>query len=66
MGTDVLDLKFECVLCAASCTLEGHVFQEVSSAIRLVGFSTRAGVYPDTNSGGLCMRLSFSGDGEPV
>src|SRR5258708_29778414 len=38
MSAEVLDLKFESMLRTAVRSLESHMFQEVSSAIRCIGF----------------------------
>jgi len=59
MGAEVLHFKFECVLGATAGALKGHVFEEVSGAVRRVRLGARASIYPHTDSRGLCMWMCF-------
>jgi len=48
---------------AGLCTLEGHMLQEVSSTVVLVGFVNRASINVDSNGGGFT-RTVFGSDSQ--
>jgi hypothetical protein len=63
---EVLDLQLKRVLRALAGALEGHVLEEVGSAVRLVRLRTRASVDPDTDGRGLRRGVRLGRDGEAV
>ena len=57
--TKIFHFQLERVLVSATCSFESHMFQKVGRPIRFVGLCTRACVYPDTDSSGLCMWMGL-------
>lgn len=56
VATHVLNLHFQLLLGTALGSLEGHVLQEVSGTVVLVGLVSASSVDPNTNSGSLAVR----------
>lgn len=66
MCAKIFYFELERVLVSATCSLESHMFQEVRCSIRFVCLCARACVYPDTDSGGLCMWMGLCCDSKTV
>ena len=66
MRAEILDLELEGVLAALVRALEGHVFEEVRRAVRLVGLRPRARIDPNADGRRLRMWVGLRRDGEAV
>ena len=54
------------MLRATASALEGHMLEEVGSAVVCVCLSARASIYPHTDSRGLCVWMCFCCDGKAI
>ena len=57
MSTNVFNLKLQSVLGATAGTLEGHMFEEVSSSVGGIGLGSGTSIYPDTDCSSLGMGM---------
>lgn len=59
VSTHVFNLKLQSVLGATAGTLKSHMLEEVGGSVCGISLGPGASIYPDTDGGGLSVRVRF-------